>query len=91
MHRPLVPQQVALTLVAGTILLPITICVILGVAALLAAMGDTLGGIVLQRVALAAGILWAIDLICLVLVLAINSFKDHAIHNRDEPDDSREP
>ena len=43
-------------------------------------MGDSLGGIVLHRIALAGGILWIIDLICLVLVLAIG-----AIRGPDEP------
>ena len=44
MHRPLIPQRLALALLAGTILLPIAICVVLGVAALLTAMGDIAGG-----------------------------------------------
>ena len=82
MHRPTIPHRVALTLLAATVLLPITICVVLGVAALLVAMGDSLGGAVLQRVALAGGLLWVVDLICLVLVLAINAVRD-----RDEPDE----
>jgi hypothetical protein len=83
MPRPTIPHRAVLALLAATVLLPITICVILGVAALLAAMGDSLGGAVLQRVALAGGILWAIDLICLVLVLAINAVK--ARNESDEP------
>ena len=82
MHRPTIPHRTVLTLLAATVLLPITICVVLGVAALLAAMGDSLGGAVLQRVALAGGLLWVVDLICLVLVLAIN-----AVKNRDEPEE----
>jgi type VI protein secretion system component VasK len=83
MPQPLAPQRATLALLVATILLPITICVILGVAALLNAMGDVAGGGVLQRVALACGIFWAIDLICLVLVLAIRAVRDH-----DEPDGS---
>jgi hypothetical protein len=77
MPQPLVPKRVTLVLLVGTILLPIAIAVILGVAALLSAMGDTAGGGVLQRVALACSIVWALDLICLVLVLAIRAVNDH--------------
>jgi hypothetical protein len=83
MHRPIIPQRVTLALLAITILLPIIICVVLGTSALLASMGDVNGGDALQRVALGCGILWAVDLICLVLVLAINGMKDH-----DESDGS---
>ena len=82
MHRPLVPHRIVLTLIATAILLPITICVIFGVAALLQAMGDSLGGIVLHRIALGGGILWGINLICLVLVLAIGTLR-----GPDEPDE----
>ena len=82
MHRPLVPHRIVLTLIAAAILLPITICVIFGVAGLLQAMGDSVGGAVLYRIALAGGILWSINLICLVLVLAIGTLR-----GPDEPDE----
>ncbi len=80
MQEPLVPRRLVLALIVAAILLPIMLCVVLGVAGLLNAMGDSLGGIVLHRIALAGGILWIIDLICLVLVLAIG-----AIRGPDEP------
>jgi hypothetical protein len=83
MHHPLIPNRLVLILIAAAILLPITICVVLGVAALLEAMGDSTGGCVLHRTGLGIGILWAIDLICLVLTLGI-----HAIDNGpSEPED----
>ena len=75
MHRPLIPPRIILALIATTLLLPITICVVFGVAALLGAMGDSTGGAVLHRIALGCGILWVIDLICLVLVLAIGALR----------------
>ena len=75
MHRPLIPDRIVLSLIVVAVLLPITLCVVLGVAALLAQMGDAAGGAVLHRIALAGGILWAIDLICLVLALAIGSLR----------------
>jgi len=81
MHQPIIPDRFVLALIVATILLPITLCVVLGVAALLEAMGDSLGGAVLQRIALAGGIFWIIDLICLLLILAIG-----ALRGPDEPD-----
>jgi hypothetical protein len=75
MHRPLIPYCVVLTLISVALLLPITICVILGVAALLANMGDAVGGAVLHRIALGCGILWIIDLVGLLLVLAIGTLR----------------
>jgi len=80
MHQPLVPRRLVLTLIVAATLLPIILCVVLGVAGLLDAMGDSLGGLVLRRIALGGGILWTIDLICLVLVLAIG-----VIRGPDEP------
>jgi hypothetical protein len=82
MQNPIIPHRFVLTLIVATILLPIAICVVLGVAALLEAMGDSLGGATLQRIALAGGIFWIIDLICLLLVLAIASLR-----GPDEPDE----
>jgi hypothetical protein len=79
MSRPMIPDRIVLSLVIAAVLLPITLCVVLGVAAMLAQMGDTAGGTVLNRIALAGGIVWVIDLICLVLTLAIRS-----LHGPDE-------
>jgi len=75
MPKPLIPRRCVLTLIVATIFLPIILCVVLGVAALLDVMGDTAGGGVLHRIALAGGILWIIDLIGLVLVLAIDALR----------------
>jgi uncharacterized membrane protein len=78
MNRHLI-DRVVLLLLAAAILVPVALCVILGVAALLAQMGDAAGGVVLYRLALAGGILWVIDLIFLVVSLAIGS-----LHGPDE-------
>jgi hypothetical protein len=75
MNRPLIPARIVLSLIVVAVLVPISLCVVLGVAALLAQMGDAAGGAVLDRIALAGGILWVIDLICLVLTLAIGSLR----------------
>ena len=81
MHKPLIPHRVVLALVAIAVVLPITICVVVGVAALLNAMGDVAGGGMLHRTVLGFGILWAVDLICLLLVLAIGTLR-----GPDEPE-----
>ena len=73
MQPPLVPRRIIFPLVLTAILLPIAVCVVLGVAALLGGMGDATGEGVLHWIALAGAILWIIDLVCLVLLLAIAS------------------
>ena len=75
MCRPPMPDRVVLSLLVVAVVLPIALAVVLGVAALLTQMGDVAGGAVLHRVALTGGILWVIDLICLVLVLAVGSLR----------------
>lgn len=60
-----------MTLVALGLLLPLAICVFLGVEALLGAMGDAAGQHVLRRVRLAGLILWVLDLVFLVIMLGI--------------------
>jgi hypothetical protein len=83
MHQPLIPSRVILTLAAASLLMPVIICVVLGVAALLGAMGDAAGGCVLQRIALGCGILWVVNLITLVVLLAIGTLRGPG-----EPDDT---
>ncbi len=73
MGQRLVPASVVLLLVVGALMLPVAISILFGLGELLAAMGDSAGGTVLGWIALAAGILWGLDLVCLILVQAINS------------------
>ncbi|MFZ1934668.1 MAG: hypothetical protein WCB27_15300 [Thermoguttaceae bacterium] len=75
MNRLMIPDRIVLLLIAVAVLLPVALCVVLGIAALLAQMGDAAGAAVLYRIALAGGILWVIDLIFLVLALAIGSLR----------------
>jgi hypothetical protein len=60
-------------LLATALVLPIAELVMLGLARLLAAMGDQAGAVVLDRISLAGGIVWTVDLVALLLVLAIRS------------------
>jgi hypothetical protein len=81
MQPLLAPRRIIFPLVLAAILLPIAVCVVVGVAALLGGMGDAIGEGVLRWIALAGGILWIIDLVCLILLLAIS-----AISNPDRPE-----
>jgi len=64
-------RRMILGLALGAVLLPILVTVLMGLAALLSAMSDTGGAHVVGRLALAAGILWLLDLICLTIAQAL--------------------
>lgn len=59
--------------VAGLLLVPIAILLVLGTASLLTAMQDAAGAVVLQRIGLALGLIWVLGLIALVLMLGANA------------------
>jgi hypothetical protein len=87
MNRKPICPCVLLFLVAAALVLLIGLVVILGLGRLLAAMGDGGGAVVLDWVALAGGILLAMDLIGLLLALGVNAVSEPA-----EPDElSEEP
>jgi hypothetical protein len=66
-------QRILVGLLLGALGLPILICVLLAVGRLLTAMQDPVGAESVGRVNLALFILWAADLIGLVVVQAIQS------------------
>ena len=69
----MIPRRILAVLVVVALVLPVALCVLLGIARLLGAMGDAAGAAVLDRLGLAGGILWVIALIGLLLVLAIQA------------------
>ena len=73
MDRPPIPRHSIALAIAGAIILPIAICLILAVASLLSTMGDSVGGGAMRWVALGCGIIWALVLILLVLALGVNA------------------
>lgn len=83
MRQRLVPPSVVLFLLVGALMLPVAISILFGLGRLLTAMGDSSGGTVLGWIGLAAGVLWSLDLIGLILVQAINSLgsEDRQGHN----------
>ena len=64
-------RRLILWLVAGLLVLPIVLSVLVALARLLGAMGDAAGSAVLDRIGLGVGIVWLVDFIALVLVLAL--------------------
>jgi len=66
-----IPRFLLVWALVAAILLPIVVVVLYGVGTLLGALGDTAGAWGVGRVALACGILWGVDLISLVIMLAI--------------------
>ncbi len=76
MGRQPISPRLLLALIGVGVVLPIAITVIAGVAAIMGGMGDAGGSRVLGYVASAAGIVWAIDLACLVLAHALNAVSD---------------
>lgn len=65
-------RKILVGLVVAALVLPIVICVVLGVARLLAAMQDAAGAAALDRIALGVAILWVLDLIALLIALGVN-------------------
>jgi hypothetical protein len=49
------------------------VAILYGVSSLLGALGDASGSAGVARFALACGILWGVDLVCLVLMLGMNA------------------
>ncbi len=70
------PRLTLTILVAFAFVSTISLVVVLAVACLIGKMGDDGGRVVLESVALAIGLLWLIDLICLVFAVAVNSLYD---------------
>jgi hypothetical protein len=78
-------KRTLLLLVAGALFAPIAIVLVLAVATLLGAMQDEAGQYALKRVALGLGMLWALDLVGLVVVLAVNALADEPGEEKNEP------
>ena len=78
----MLPRRLLLWLVGGLIVLPMALVLVLGLGRLLAAMGDAGGASCLERVALGVGLVWVLDMLCLLLALGVA-----AIAPRDELDE----
>ena len=70
----MIPRRTLAALLGIAVVLPIAICVTLGVAYLLRQMQDTASAGLLDGAAAVEIVLWIVDLICLLLALAVNTF-----------------
>ncbi len=68
-----VPKRALMLLVSVGLVLIVTLAVLLVTGQVLGKMGDATGQSVLDAIALGAGIVWAIDVVCLVLALGVNA------------------
>ncbi|HEY4310178.1 MAG TPA: hypothetical protein VGN12_12065 [Pirellulales bacterium] len=66
-------RRIILWLLAGTLFLPIAIVLILTVARLLAALEDAAGAVAFERLGLVLGIVWALAIVALTVLLALQS------------------
>ena len=84
----LIPKRIVALDIAGLLLLPIAIVLVLATAQLLAAMQDAAGAAVLQWIGLALGLIWLLGLIGLVLTLGINALDstDEQTNDRNDED-----
>lgn len=78
----LISQQTLVILVVATLVLVIALAAVLAFAAILGAMGDESGSAVLRWVGAGLGVVFAIDVLCLILALAI-----HAVERFDDSPD----
>jgi hypothetical protein len=83
MSRKPISNRVVTALVGTAAVLTITLAVALVTGHVLGKMGDSLGQNVLDAVALGVGVVWAVDVVCLVLALGINA----AAEAEDPPDE----
>ncbi len=77
----LISQQTLVILVVATVVLVIALAAVLALGAILGAMGDESGSAVLRWIGAGLGIVFAVDVLCLILALAIHAverFNDSA-------------
>jgi hypothetical protein len=80
----MISPRATVCLIVASLGLPVALCVLFALAKLLEAMQDFAGADVLGRVNLALFALWAINLVALLIVSAINSFNQRPPPNRLE-------
>ena len=83
MGRKPISKRVMTVLVGTAAVLTISLAVALVTGHVLGKMGDSLGQNVLGAVALGVGIIWAVDVVCLVLALGVNA----SAETEDPPDE----
>jgi len=84
MSRKPVPRRVLPVLVGAALVLTIALAVLLVTGHVLGKMGDAAGREVFDAIALGVGVLWVVDVVCLVLALGANALAESE-NPPDEP------
>ncbi|MBN1912627.1 MAG: hypothetical protein JW818_23095 [Pirellulales bacterium] len=84
MNRKPVSRRFLTPMVAIALVLTIGLAVVLVAARVVAKLGDATGASVLDSVALAMGLFWLIDVVCLVLALGVNALESSSGSPPDE-------
>lgn len=66
-------RRIVMGLLLGAVVSPVAISLLVGLAALLAGLGDETGALGTQRVCLAMAVVWALDLIGLLVALGVRA------------------
>lgn len=69
----MIPDRIVARLIVAALALPVTLCVLFALGKLLEAMQDFAGADVLGRINLGLFALWAVNLVALLIVSAINT------------------
>ena len=78
-----ISKRVLAALVGTALVLTATLAVVLVTGHVLGKMGDPTGQAILDRIALGIGIIWTVDVVCLVLAMGVNALTD----DQAPPDD----
>ncbi|MBN1590118.1 MAG: hypothetical protein JW888_11430 [Pirellulales bacterium] len=85
MSRKPIARRVLAVLVGAAAVLTIALAVLLVAGHVVGKMGDAVGQKVFEAVALGVGVLWVVDVVCLVLSLGVNALADSEQAPPDEP------
>ena len=89
----MISRRILAWLVIVALVLPIALSISVATARLLAAMQDEAGSAALGRAALVLGIVWVVDLVCLVIAvgLALLAIPNQAACDQATPDGDERP
>jgi len=73
MSKKPIPVRMMAVLVTVAVVLTVAMTVVLVAGHIFGKMGDGGGQVAMDRIAIGIGILWVIDLVCLVFSLGVNS------------------
>lgn len=84
MTRKPIPKTALVWMMSVALVLTVALVVLLVTGHVLGKMGDATGQSVLDAIALAGGLLWAVNIICLVFALGVNAIGDDDHSSSDD-------